>query len=50
VIVNGKEKTAVDISLTVNQILQALYGLWRNATSVFLNTATNNFLEGSNFN
>jgi hypothetical protein len=40
----------VDISLTVNLILQAPYELWRNETSVFLNTATNNFLEWSNFN
>jgi hypothetical protein len=41
VIVNGEEKTIVDISLTVNPILQVFYGLWRNETSVFLNTATN---------
>jgi hypothetical protein len=50
VIVNGEEKTVVDISLTVNTILQAPYGLWRNTISIFLNTATNNFLEGTNFN
>jgi hypothetical protein len=50
VIVNGEERTVVDISLTVNPILQAPYGLWRNETSIFLNTATNNFLKGSNFN
>jgi hypothetical protein len=50
VIVNGEERTVVDISLTVNPILQAPYGLWRNETSIFLNAATNNFLERSNFN
>jgi hypothetical protein len=49
-LVNGEEKTVVDISLTVNQALQVPYGLWRNKTSVFLNTATKNFLEGLNFN
>jgi hypothetical protein len=42
-----RENGGVDISLIVNQILQALCVLWRNATSVFLNTATNNFLEGT---
>jgi hypothetical protein len=50
VIVSGEEKTVINISLTINPILPASYGLWRNATSIFLNKATNNFLEGSNFN
>jgi hypothetical protein len=43
-IVNGEERTVV------NLILQAPYGLWRNEILIFLNTATNNFLEGLNFN
>jgi hypothetical protein len=44
------------VTLTVGLYLQAPYGFWRytnNMTgkeSVFLNTATNNFLEGTNYN
>jgi hypothetical protein len=34
----------------VSPILQAPYGLWRNETTTILNTATNNFLEGTNYN
>jgi hypothetical protein len=50
VIVNGEKKTVINISLTVNPILQPPYGLWRNATLIFLNAATNNFVEGTKFN
>jgi hypothetical protein len=38
------------ISQTVFSGLQSPYGFWMNDTSIFVNTAGSNFLEGSNFN
>jgi hypothetical protein len=48
--VNEQEVTIIDTHITQGAITQAPYGFWRNDTAVFLNTADNNFLEGTNFN
>jgi hypothetical protein len=53
---NGETIEHYSINLTVGPHLVAPYGCWKhtnNATgkeSVFLNTANNNFLEGTNYN
>jgi hypothetical protein len=50
VVIDNQEVKVLDSFLSVSPILQAPYGLWRNETSIFLNTASQNFLEGMNFN
>jgi hypothetical protein len=49
-VVNGQETTVIDMHLTQGSVVQATYGFWRNSTSVFLNTANNNYLEGTDYN
>jgi hypothetical protein len=45
-----QEVTIIDTHITQGVFTQAPYGFWRNDTAVFLNTADNNFLEGTNYN
>jgi hypothetical protein len=48
--VNGTFQQIIQQSVRVSPILQAPYGMWINDTSIYLNTASNNCLEGTNFN
>jgi hypothetical protein len=50
VIIDNIEREYIQNSISVGPAFQSPYGFWRNETSTILNTATNNFLEGTNFN
>jgi hypothetical protein len=48
--VNGSIKEIMSNTLTVAPAIQAPYGFWRNGSSYIINTATNVYLENTNFN
>jgi hypothetical protein len=50
VMVNNQTKEVIQTHLTQGAVVQAAYGFWRNESAIFLNTASNNFLEGTNYN
>jgi membrane-bound inhibitor of C-type lysozyme len=50
VIINGDNYIYANSHISVGPVFQSPYVFWRNDTTTILNTAFDNFLEGTNFN